>query len=417
VKLSFRTGIAALFVIGIAAFCWLCSRGDSVPFLPARAGAEWIIYPGPPDGNSHPQAPLWSVFRKSVTVGSVPASAFLSIRAFRRGFVIINGVPIKELSLTGDHWKSPHNCQVAKFLKAGENQISVTVKNERGPPALWLKLNLGGSSFGTDTTWQVSRAGAAWESAAPADQTTVIRPGNYFFGRERTFDSLRRQWKFLLVVGALNFGLIGLGYKFQRPIRGNFCEFHNGNERLVKWLRSSSSGPNLVFILIVLAWAALFCNNLPKLAPLFGFDRDGHLDYVQYILEKKALPLADEGWQMYQPPLYYLLAASILGPLRLSASSDSAILILRCVSALIGLIHFRLVFSCLRLIFRRNAANRVWGCSWPGSFQRIWCSRTTSQTRLWQRCLSPRQSISACAFFIRKNLLTCLQPRLASAWD
>ena len=73
----------------------------------------------------------------------------------------------------------------------------------------------------------------------------------------------------------------------------------------------------------------LLANKLPQLAGPFGFDRDGHLEYIDYILQHKALPLADDGWQMYQPPLFYLLSTLILRPFGWSASVDAAVLALR----------------------------------------------------------------------------------------
>src|ERR1019366_7437615 len=37
-------------------------------------------------------------------------------------------------------WKRPQRSEVARFLKAGGNEISVTVSNSLSPPALWLSL-------------------------------------------------------------------------------------------------------------------------------------------------------------------------------------------------------------------------------------------------------------------------------------
>lgn len=40
-----------------------------------------------------------------------------------------------------------------------------------------------------------------------------------------------------------------------------------------------------------------------------GYDTDGHIEYIRHILEHWSIPAAVDGWQFYQPPLYYLLAA------------------------------------------------------------------------------------------------------------
>jgi hypothetical protein len=39
-----------------------------------------------------------------------------------------------------------------------------------------------------------------------------------------------------------------------------------------------------------------------------GFDFEGHLDYLRYVDFSAALPLANQGWQFYQPPAYYVIS-------------------------------------------------------------------------------------------------------------
>ena len=39
-----------------------------------------------------------------------------------------------------------------------------------------------------------------------------------------------------------------------------------------------------------------------------GFDIAGHIGYVRYLKAFHALPKATDGYEMYQPPLYYFLA-------------------------------------------------------------------------------------------------------------
>lgn len=38
-----------------------------------------------------------------------------------------------------------------------------------------------------------------------------------------------------------------------------------------------------------------------------SFDSGGHLEYIEYLKSEKRIPLAPEGWELYQPPLYYFL--------------------------------------------------------------------------------------------------------------
>jgi len=45
-----------------------------------------------------------------------------------------------------------------------------------------------------------------------------------------------------------------------------------------------------------------------------GFDAGGHLEYVSFLRRNKRIPLAYEGWELYQPPLYYFLIAFVSSP-------------------------------------------------------------------------------------------------------
>ncbi len=42
-----------------------------------------------------------------------------------------------------------------------------------------------------------------------------------------------------------------------------------------------------------------------------SYDAEGHLDYVRYMSEHFSIPLIRDGWQYYQPPLYYALSAPV----------------------------------------------------------------------------------------------------------
>lgn len=62
------------------------------------------------------------------------------------------------------------------------------------------------------------------------------------------------------------------------------------------------------FILLV-SISLIFLLQLHNLSlfPLSrGFDAGGHLEYVNFLKENRRIPLAYEGWELYQPPLYYL---------------------------------------------------------------------------------------------------------------
>jgi tetratricopeptide (TPR) repeat protein len=349
--------LVAIILLGSGWLWWLCRYDCSIPFLPDAGSAEWIVYPRPPDATPHGAIPFWAVFRRSFTLTAAPATAKLSVRTFKQGMVRINGQLVDSLVLREADWKRRHTSEVATFLKPGENEISLTVSNSLGPPALWLSLKWETQSLLSDPDWQVSLVGAAWQRAVLASEPPAIRPGNRLFGRELMISSVRRTWPGLLLILLISTVAFGGCNRFLKPQSAslpNSSASVGGANRL-------AIAPLVVLVVISLSWIVLFCNNLPQIAALFGFDRDGHQQYIDYVLSKKALPLANEGWQMYQPPLFYVLSALVIGPFGWSASADSAVLALRAVSALTGIVHLALVFLCLRLVFPNQPRRQIIG--------------------------------------------------------
>jgi tetratricopeptide (TPR) repeat protein len=85
-----------------------------------------------------------------------------------------------------------------------------------------------------------------------------------------------------------------------------------------------------------------------------GFDAVNHEKYIEFIQQKHALPLANDGWQMFQPPLYYLTSSLVLDACGRSVGDADAVYFLRAVNGVIGLLHCWVILLCLRLLFEGN---------------------------------------------------------------
>jgi 4-amino-4-deoxy-L-arabinose transferase-like glycosyltransferase len=107
----------------------------------------------------------------------------------------------------------------------------------------------------------------------------------------------------------------------------------------------------MVLVILAAVWALLFLHNFPLLPVASGFDASSHLEYVAYIQDHGRLPTAAEGWEMFQSPLYYVVAAGLLGLGHCGALEPSGMMVLRFLSLLIGAANVALVFIGLRLIF------------------------------------------------------------------
>jgi Flp pilus assembly protein TadD len=342
-----RIAVMASLIGGLMATVWLvwvCARNGTIPFLPARSGAEWIVYANRITAAAQDVTLATAEFRRTFVLEGKPAHAFLVASMFRRGGVVINGQPVLALPGAAGNWKLPCALEATGLLRVGTNEIVAWVTNSAGPPALWLRLEAGELSLGTDTRWQVSLAGIGRQNARRASQV-ALGPGDRLYGSERIADSLRRAWPFVAAL-FLAFVVLVLGGAW--------------------WLRTTK-GPvekkalGALLVVVIVARCALFLNDLPKLPRGMGFDAGAHEQYVQFIQQRHALPLPSDGWEMHQPPLYYATSALATAVVGLSVQDDSAALVLRCINGLIGLIHCWLVMLCLRLLFPSALAAQAMG--------------------------------------------------------
>src|SRR5436190_20575447 len=69
------------------------------------------------------------------------------------------------------------------------------------------------------------------------------------------------------------------------------------------------------------------------------------------IQDHRVLPLPNEGFEMFQPPLYYGLSAGVLSTCRLAIADDAAVIVLRAMTMVFGIANFILVFLSVRLLF------------------------------------------------------------------
>lgn len=336
-----RAGLIALFLgFGIALLAWRCARDPQINFLPGDARAEWIVFPSAVQARAHSIVNLDALFRRTFTLDNQPRQARLSVRAAKRFELNINGAHVDVAA--NRNWKDVAIVDVLRFLHVGPNLLEVRVFNADAPPALWLTLRTDHLALRSDQTWETSFTGSAWRSAVLAATPRFPRAGNLIAGGERTFDAIAAVWPIWLAFGGIALGICLTGYYWVARSRKPSAVKSRGPSR---WQMSA------LLLVISSFWIILFWNNSGLLPFPVGFDSRAHLDYIKYIQERRALPLPNEGYEMFQPPLYYILSASTLSSCGLSVSDTAGILILRWMTMLFGIAHFTLVFLSLRLLF------------------------------------------------------------------
>jgi hypothetical protein len=228
-----------------------------------------------------------ATFTKRFSLSPAPADAVLYVEAARVHRVRVNGAELWASPDPDPRWRSGRENDVAQQLRAGENEIAIEVWNPRGPPLLRARLELGGKRVvATDTSWSVSRDGAAASAAVVADDT---RPHPSAAASPRPARALREHA--LLLLGIL---ITACAVTFAAA----------------PWFaRHRARLPLLALALVHAGWIALFAGKLASLPLTTGFDAANHLVYVDLLRREQRLPLANEGWSTYHPPLYYATVA------------------------------------------------------------------------------------------------------------
>jgi len=373
------------FVAAMAWIVWGCLRREDVAFLAQHGAAEWIVFPVPPDPEPVTCARLTTVFRRSFQLSNAPARATLALRAFKSCQVTLNGQPLA--IPVPSNWKTPATFDATRHLRAGENSLAVTVTNSSGPPALWFELTADGFALRSDETWEASCAGSVWQAAWLARRPVPAGTGNPLESTERISSALRRCWPRLALTAVLCAGIAVLVSRKSRPA------LNRGRDALPRVQADQQVGPTGVhgegepqdsarvqsptprsarsepafdpapwaLAGVVALWLVLFIHNFGLLPRLIGFDAVEHLRYIDYIQQNKALPLASEGFEMHQPPLYYLVSATALGALGTTSAQDTGVLLLRLFSLLVGIAHLLVLFASFRLLFPARPGAQIAG--------------------------------------------------------
>jgi cytochrome c-type biogenesis protein CcmH/NrfG len=340
-KVVLCCGLASLVLLGALLAGWESVWQLSIHYLPEESPAHWIVYPTVSNPQIYPLGEQRTVFFRSLELPRPPMLASLQVRAFGGFTVQVNGQTLagSETNLERD-WKRKVEVDAASALVAGTNRLTITVSNDEGPPALWLTLTVGDVQIISDGQWECSLLGAVVQPARLADMPPELRPGNSIAEGESVWEALKRDWPTLLVLLLLAIiGVIGLDFGVRR---GTFARM----QRI----------PGFAAILtsIAVIWLVLLVNNGKSLRFAIGFDADEHAKYIQYIQQHASLPLASDGFEMHQPPLYYLVSAATLKMLALDAQKASGLLALRGLALLTGLALMFLLIGCLRLLLPQS---------------------------------------------------------------
>lgn len=378
--------VGVLLVIGGALalsatfLVWKAVRDPHVPMLLRDEGIPWLVFPKPFSRSPQRRVPMTATFRRRLHWQRLPPRVVIDWRAHQQAEIVINGRTVFSTATdptaanradptaagratekaahetigarpkTGhatQPWKTRRRLDVRDGLNKGENLFEFRVTSDFGPPALWVRIRDDkGKRLAADDGWSVSLAGSAWRDACRAERLVTAfaesQPTREILPRGPA--TWRRVWTKYAVAALL---LAVLGWWLSRT--GGVYRFMPSSQGLGE--RWEEQAVWWAVGVVGVAYVVLVSHNARWLYASAGYDAMAHLEYIQYILNHRRLPLADEGWEMYHPPLYYLTAAVALGMSGQSAGDAGGLALIRGLGALAAWCSVALVAGSLKRLF------------------------------------------------------------------
>jgi hypothetical protein len=308
-------GVVFIAILGLAAAIETerLLNDPGVYFLSNEGDAQWIRLATPFSLNIYPPLETGLVFESSFKTAQTLNYARLTVRAFRRCAVMVDGVTIYVGSTDLDTWQQAQDIPFPGPLPPGTHHLQIAVFNHNAQPCLLAYSEKLGVHTGLE--WIAVQPDGKRSPAMLATQTTPPEEALAYPSVARAFLGLS-PW--LLACFVLTF--IWTIWNSRAPMRAT------------NWPRWHVRASHVRWILLG-AWMLLAANNIGQLPWLLGYDMDKHLDYVEYIARNRSLPLATDGWQMFQPPLFYLIEAPWYSLLSSHCGKDVIVRVLRAVCA------------------------------------------------------------------------------------
>jgi 4-amino-4-deoxy-L-arabinose transferase-like glycosyltransferase len=342
-KIMLISILAILLFSSLFAFVEMISSNPEIPLLSDNQRAKWIKFSMPVNLGIWRDEYHATFFRRSFSIsGNQPSEAILTIRAMKLAEVYLDGRLIAPLSAKLEEWKKERIINLSPFLTAGEHELRITVVNRYGPPLLIARSDALSLYSGED--WEASLDGSAWKPAVAAAKKELPALSRMF---PSSGEALLSVSPFLIPVFSLVF-LMTLASRTSLPV--------------VAWVTEVILVPARVRWVLIGLWIVLAINNLYKVPLGLGYDAVFHYEYISYIVKNHRIPLASEGWQMFQPPLYYVISAFFSSVLsHFTTSGNTVNVLLRTIPLLCGVLQVEVTYRTIKNIFPNRKYLQILG--------------------------------------------------------
>ncbi len=320
------TLLAGMLIGGVNAL-----KNPSVSLLPPKLAGEWIRPNYAVEIHARKKPLTAAIFRKRFVVKEPQINNHLAVTAFRElRAVSLDGIKLDYSPPRS--WKDEVDIVLPdRLLRPGMHELQIAVVNSMAPPLVNVSSSM--HDLWTGRGWEaLDYEETEWKPVLCAD--------------EQRFPAVRAM-----------FPSVSDGVRALFPIFVPLIFVVYILAIYKPKLICRITQPGVVKFLLMAAIIVLAGNNIHKLGPDIndlGFDTREHLEYISYMLENHRLPLASEGWQMFQPPLYYVVSLTLLLLSRLFMLPGNAYFLLSLFSFGCLLLIVEITYRLLREIFPGN---------------------------------------------------------------
>ena len=320
----FRLALGAALALAASA-AWI-KTDERVVFLSPARGAIWIRA-GTASALAETSGGTRAVFRTRFEARAA-ASAVLTLGALRTAEARVDGRPAgSPIGPERRAWKEPVAVELGP-LTAGPHALEIEVSDPSGPAA--LEAFSADPPIASGESWEVRVGSGPWTPARGIDRAWDVPWTGAFPRADAALLSVLPALApvFLLVFAAAwGWGRIG------------------------RRLASLVPSPGALRWILLALWAVLGLNNIRRVPIFVGFDVMAHLRYLQTIALQHRLPGANEGWQTFQAPLYYVLSAPLWNALSSLLGFRLARFWIRLLPLLCGALQVEAAYRCARSVF------------------------------------------------------------------
>lgn len=314
---------------------------QNIHLLISTKDAEWIRFREPTNLKAKPKQILTTHFKAYFETTDQINKAILAVRVMKTAAIYLNGKKISEVNADLSNWKKEYNYDLGPWLENGRHELRIIVKSHDSHPALIAHCREIG--LYTSEHWQASSDGVAWTSALSVHQL-ILPEITYNFTRADL--ALFSQLKFFIPIFLL-FSL--LAYFSRNRSVSDLTPF------------AALATPSRFRLILLTAMTILAINNIGKIPLNVGMDIHGHIDYINHIIAYAHLPSASSGWQTFQAPLFYIIAALWSKILLIFMPPDDAMVYLRAIPLLCGIAQVEICYRTMKMLYPENPSVQIIG--------------------------------------------------------